>query len=61
MTFAHPWVLLLLAVPVLLAWTVVARAPGIVSPADHTADRASARTRWRRAVDTVRAFGNPST
>lgn len=48
MTFAHPWVLLLLAVPVLLAWTVVARAPGIVSPTDHTADRASARGRAGR-------------
>jgi Ca-activated chloride channel family protein len=37
-TFAHPWVLLLLAVPVLLAWTAIARAPGIASPADHIAD-----------------------
>ncbi|MFM7051330.1 MAG: vWA domain-containing protein [Planctomycetota bacterium] len=35
MTFAHPWVLLFLAVPVLLAWTVVARPTGVVSPADH--------------------------
>ncbi|MFO0962582.1 MAG: vWA domain-containing protein [Phycisphaerales bacterium] len=37
MTFAHPWVLVLLAVPVLLMWTVIARGPGIVSPADHAA------------------------
>lgn len=37
MTFAHPWVLLFLAVPVLLAWTVVARPTGVASPADHAA------------------------
>lgn len=36
MTFAHPWVLLLLALPVLLMWTVLARSAGVVSPADHT-------------------------
>lgn len=35
MTFTHPWVLLFLAVPVVLAWTAIARAPGLVSPADH--------------------------
>jgi Ca-activated chloride channel family protein len=34
-TFTHPWVLLFLAVPVVLAWTAIARAPGLVSPADH--------------------------
>ena len=39
LTFAHPWVLLFLAVPVLLAWTVVARPPTIASPADHGAHR----------------------
>jgi Ca-activated chloride channel family protein len=39
MTFAHPWVLLFLAIPVVLAWTAIARAPGAVSPADHRADR----------------------
>jgi Ca-activated chloride channel family protein len=39
-TFAHPWVLLFLAIPVVLAWTVVARAPGVVSPADHRPLRA---------------------
>ena len=40
MTFAHPWVLLFLAIPVLLAWTVISRAPGLVSPADHRTPRA---------------------
>ena len=39
MTFTHPWVLLLLAVPVVLAWTAIARAPGLVSPADHARHR----------------------
>lgn len=34
-TFTHPWALLFLAIPVVLVWTVIARAPGIVSPADH--------------------------
>ncbi|MBS0196543.1 MAG: VWA domain-containing protein [Planctomycetes bacterium] len=37
MTFLHPWVLLLLAVPVLLMWTVIGRGPGIVLPVDHQA------------------------
>lgn len=46
MTFAHPWVLLLLAVPVMLVWTVIARTPGIVSPADHAAHRDAPWTRW---------------
>ena len=40
LTFAHPWVLVFMAIPVLLAWTVIARAPGVVSPADHTRQRA---------------------
>ncbi|MFM2164678.1 MAG: hypothetical protein RL325_1115 [Planctomycetota bacterium] len=40
LTFAHPWVLLLLSVPVVLAWTVVARPPTIASPADHAEHRA---------------------
>ena len=35
MTFAHPWMLLLVAVPVLLAWTVVVREPGVTVPADR--------------------------
>jgi len=40
LTFAHPWVLLLLAVPVLLAWTVVARPPTLAVPSDHGTHRA---------------------
>jgi Ca-activated chloride channel family protein len=35
MTFTHPWVLLLLAIPVMLFWSVLARPAGIVAPADH--------------------------
>jgi Ca-activated chloride channel homolog len=35
-TFTYPWVLLFLAVPVILAWTAIARTPGVVSPADHS-------------------------
>jgi len=42
MTFAHPWVLLLLAVPVLLAWVVlIGRRPGVVMPFDHRPHRRS--------------------
>lgn len=37
MTFAHPWVLLLVAVPVVLAWPVLARGAGVTVPADRTA------------------------
>lgn len=43
MTFVHPWVLLLLAVPVLLFWTVLGRAPGMVLPFDH---QPHVRRRW---------------
>ena len=39
MTFTHAWVLLFLAIPVVLAWTAIARAPGLVSPADHSKHR----------------------
>lgn len=35
MTFLHPWVLLLLSVPVLLFWTVIGRRPGVTLPFDH--------------------------
>lgn len=35
MTFVHPWVLLLLAVPVLLFWSILGRRPGIILPFDH--------------------------
>lgn len=48
MTFTHPWVLLLLSIPVVLAWTAIARRPGVTLPVDHQphADR-----RWlRRAL-----------
>ena len=37
MTFVHPWVLLLLAIPVLLAATAFARPAGIAVPTDHGA------------------------
>ena len=39
MTFTHPWVLLLLALPVLLIWTVIARGASVASPADHALHR----------------------
>ncbi|MBM4105090.1 MAG: VWA domain-containing protein [Phycisphaerae bacterium] len=39
MTFSHPWVLLLLAVPVLLGWSIVARRPGVVAPVDFSRAR----------------------
>lgn len=39
MTFVHPWVLLFLAVPVILAWSVAARGPGAVMPFDHQSTR----------------------
>lgn len=35
MTFLYPWVLLLLAVPVLLVWAVIGRGSGMVLPFDH--------------------------
>lgn len=47
MTFLHPWVLLLLAVPVLLMWTVIGRKPGVVLPFDH---QPHARRRWLRGL-----------
>lgn len=37
MIFVHPWLLLLLAVPVLLFWVVAGRRPGVVLPFDHQA------------------------
>lgn len=45
MTFLHPWVLLLLSIPVLLFWTVLGRGPGLVLPFDH---QSHARHRWPR-------------
>jgi len=41
MSFTHPWVLLLLAVPVLLAWTIIARRPGVTMPFDLREHRRS--------------------
>lgn len=35
MTFLHPWVLLLLAVPVLLVWAILGRRASVVLPFDH--------------------------
>lgn len=48
MTFAHPWVLLLLAVPVVLSWTVLAREPGVTVPVDGA--RAGDRPWLRRTL-----------
>lgn len=45
MTFLYPWVLLFLAVPVLLFWTIPGRRPGVVLPFDH---QPHARRRWLR-------------
>lgn len=51
MTFVYPWVLLFLAVPVLLFWTVLARPPGLVVPFDG---RAHPRRRvWRVVLGVV--------
>jgi Ca-activated chloride channel family protein len=47
MTFLHSWVLLLLALPVLLFWTVLGRGPGVVMPFDH---QVQSRKRWLRWV-----------
>ena len=47
MTFTHPWVLLLLCLPVVMLWAVAARGPGIVAPLDHAGPRAKDR-RWLR-------------
>ena len=52
MTFLHPWVLLLIAVPVLLLWTVLCRGAGIIVPFDHHA-QAHPRRRWLRAIPIV--------
>ncbi len=48
MTFTHPWVLLLLVVPVALAWTVFARGAGPVLPMDHQGDAGAGR--WQRVM-----------
>ena len=46
MSFVYPWVLLFLAVPVLLMWTVIARRPGIVMPFDHQQHGRGRFMRW---------------
>ena len=50
MTFTHPWLLLLIAVPVVLAWSAIARRPGLVVPFDH------APRRERRLLQGVLGF-----
>lgn len=47
MTFLYPWVLLLLAVPILLAWGILGRRPGVVVPFDN---QPHARRRWLPAL-----------
>ncbi len=44
MTFLHPWVLLLIAAPVLLFWFVIGRTPGVVLPFDHQPSGSHARS-----------------
>lgn len=44
MTFTHPWVLLLLALPVVLLWTILARPAGVVAPADGLPARRERRS-----------------
>ena len=46
MTFLHPWVLLFLAVPVLLFWSVLGRSAGAVMPFDHQARSGKRWLRW---------------
>ncbi len=54
MTFAHPWILLLLAIPVILAGGVFTRGAGIVSPSDHGQHRTRPwLTRWLGFFDAV--------
>lgn len=46
MTFVYPWVLLLLALPVILMWTVISRRAGLVLPVDHLAHRDRRWMKW---------------
>lgn len=46
MTFLHPWVLLFLAVPVMLFWSVLGRSAGAVMPFDHQARSSKRWLRW---------------
>lgn len=50
MTFAHPWVLLLLSIPVVLLWTVLGRTWGIVMPFDHLPHRRRRGFKWALAA-----------
>lgn len=50
MTFAHPWVLLLLAVPVLLLVAAPTRPFGLVMPFDHHEHRSGRRLSWLLAA-----------
>ncbi|MBL8760100.1 MAG: VWA domain-containing protein [Phycisphaerae bacterium] len=55
MTFTHPWVLLVLAIPVLLGWMIVVREAGLVLPSDHEPSGAGGAGRgashsWIRGV-----------
>ena len=46
MTFTYPWVLLLLAVPALLLWSVPYRGAGLVLPFDHQSHRRRRGLHW---------------
>jgi Ca-activated chloride channel family protein len=46
MTFSYPWVLLFLAIPVILLWTVFSRGWGLVLPFDFQAHRDRRFLRW---------------
>lgn len=50
MTFLHPWVLLLLAAPILLFWTLFGRRQGIVLPFDHQTHAGRGWLRWALGV-----------
>lgn len=50
MSFLHPWVLLFLAAPVMLAWTAIGRRAGLVMPFDHRDLRPSRRSKLLRLL-----------
>lgn len=56
MTFAHPMVLLLLAIPALLLWAIPARGAGIVVPFDHHFGIQAGRSRRRWLTWLLGAF-----
>lgn len=45
MTFLHPWVLLLLGIPVILGWAVILRPAGVTMPFDHVGHAPRGRRR----------------